>query len=657
MPDNINDLDLTNWREYGDIITDSLWNIPTRDKSGAHNNGYHGNFIPQIPHQLMLRFTKGGDVVLDPFLGHGTTLMEALTLGRHSIGVELEPDVAQVAQENLAQMPLMNELAFAQVLVGDSTSQESKDRIVETLTEMERDKVQLILMHPPYHDIIKFGDSDSNLCNASGVEEFVNKFGDAVANFSSLLERRRHLAIVIGDKYTESQWVPLAFMLLAETQRRDPSLVLKSIVIKNMVNNRAKRNMEKPLAVSCTCRRVLRFQARVYSGFQEEIMNTHVLIVDQRTLQIHLQYGFVGTGKGVDRIDFNNNVDTAHRGGTENILASMMADGLRMREGDQIIFYLQQPGAGTEGKFFGVFRTVEDGIFIDDNDGEQYLQGELEKSLTCRALIEPAVVYQEGVTEWEALDEIRNIVSPYQMLWSLIYRKLKGNRGNTMITPYEAERLTQLIRHKNNRQALEIGEGSLSFNPITQRIVVLREDPPEYHGRWDAVNVLPRLMAKYNLGRAFEPHLQAYITQHLGLGVNASLDEAVLDNAPVGWLGNEVSCGVGMQRIDVMAEVDAAGQRTLVPMELKAVVPEEANTRQLQRYVDWIEQYYLPNRISDIRPVLVAGATTAQQRANQRFRAFAASVGAFNEANPNHDPLRYVEFEPRGGDLRFYRVW
>ena len=49
-----NDLDLDNWREL-DINTDSLWLIGDRAKTGKHKNIYHGNFIPQIPNQLIRR--------------------------------------------------------------------------------------------------------------------------------------------------------------------------------------------------------------------------------------------------------------------------------------------------------------------------------------------------------------------------------------------------------------------------------------------------------------------------------------------------------------------------------------------------------------------------------------------------------------------------
>lgn len=71
----INDINISRWKEYDDIITDSLWIFNKRDTSGAHLGWYWGNFIPQIPRQLMLRFTKQGDWVLDPFLGSGTTLI------------------------------------------------------------------------------------------------------------------------------------------------------------------------------------------------------------------------------------------------------------------------------------------------------------------------------------------------------------------------------------------------------------------------------------------------------------------------------------------------------------------------------------------------------------------------------------------------------
>ena len=241
----INDLNLRDWKKHDDLITDSLWIIDSRDKSGAHNNDYHGNFIPQIPNQLMKRFTKKGDVVLDAFLGNGTTLIECRRLGRNGIGIELVPEVARSAKKNIIQEPAFDGNTFTDILVGDSAAKGAREKVVETLKKNGKENIHLIILHPPYHDIIKFSNKKEDLSNIESVEDFTKKFGDIIENFSDLLEKNHYLAIVIGDKYTNSEWVPLGFNLMAETLKRGNGLKLKSILVKNMVNNRAKRNQEQ----------------------------------------------------------------------------------------------------------------------------------------------------------------------------------------------------------------------------------------------------------------------------------------------------------------------------------------------------------------------------------------------------------------------------
>lgn len=383
-------------------------------------------------------------------------------------------------------------------------------------------------------------------------------------------------------------------------------------------------------------------------------MTTHVFIVDSTTFKLHLEYLFAGTGAKDNKIDFNNNQSTSLHATTENMLIGMIADGSRVRQGDQIIFYLQQEFSKKifEGKFFGIFKAKNDWSFLDNNDHQQYLKNELGKSLTFRTLIEPYKIYAEGVTEWEALDEIKNMTSPNQMLWSLIYRKLKGNRGNTMITIYEAERLTQLIRNKNNRTELDCRDKVLSFDAVEQKIACLNERQRAYAGRQEVINLLPRLIAKYQAGNSFESHLQAYITKNLGKGINAGLDESVLNGAQIEWLGNEVSCGVGMQRIDVMPSVVRNEQRILIPVELKAVEADERNIIQIQRYIDWIEQYYIPNRQSDIQPVLIAKKITNKQ--SSAYQRLIESFNRFNQINNNRCAhLKFVEFDLDNSDLSF----
>jgi hypothetical protein len=107
---------------------------------------------------------------------------------------------------------------------------------------MGKEQVQLAILHPPYHSIIKFSDLLADLSNCPSVEAFVQKFGQVVSVVDPFLANGRYLVLVIGDMYTGSEWVPLGFYCMQEVMKRGYSL--KSIVVKDMQGNRAKRNLE-----------------------------------------------------------------------------------------------------------------------------------------------------------------------------------------------------------------------------------------------------------------------------------------------------------------------------------------------------------------------------------------------------------------------------
>jgi len=234
----INDININRWKEYSEIITDSLWILEKRDSSGVHKADYWGNFIPQIPNQMIKRYTKKGEWVLDTFAGCGTTLIEAQRLGRNSIGIELQEDVTETAN-NLIKAETNKFNTISKVIVGDSTEVDYGD----VLERYGQKSVQLLVMHPPYFDIIKFSKDPRDLSNAQSVDDFLEKMSIVVERASEFLERRRYFAIVIGDKYSKGEWIPLGFLTMQRVLEKGFSL--KSIIVKNFEETFGKRNQKE----------------------------------------------------------------------------------------------------------------------------------------------------------------------------------------------------------------------------------------------------------------------------------------------------------------------------------------------------------------------------------------------------------------------------
>ena len=231
-----NDLDMENWQGHTDINTDTLWIIDKRDNSGAHSGDYHGNFVPQIPFQLFSRYTKKGDWILDPFMGSGTSLIEAQRMGRNSIGIDLKESVAREAKSRISSEE--NSECQAQVFAGDSTSL----NMSALLDTMGLKKYQFVIFHPPYWDIIKFSDNPNDLSNAASLDSFLECFGKVIDNTTQYLEKNRYCAVVIGDKYANSQVVPLGFYCMNLFMQK--GFLLKAILVKNFGDTKGKANQQ-----------------------------------------------------------------------------------------------------------------------------------------------------------------------------------------------------------------------------------------------------------------------------------------------------------------------------------------------------------------------------------------------------------------------------
>ena len=220
-------------------------------------------------------------------------------------------------------------------------------------------------------------------------------------------------------------------------------------------------------------------------------MTTHVFVVNEQTFKYHLEYMFAGTGAADKQSLFLSSSQIKFPASTERNLVGMIADINRIREGDNIVFYLQA-SSNSQGKFFGTFKAAST-PFFDENDDNNYLKNELGKGLSYRVLIKPDIVYSKGVTEHEYLDSLDEKAAPHEMCWSLIYRKLKGNRGCTMITDYEYEDLVSKLSKANNGQHLK--SKYFSYDDSKKEIVA-SGSAKKYTGRTDQIDILSRLLYK-----------------------------------------------------------------------------------------------------------------------------------------------------------------
>ena len=75
-----------------ELETTTIWSFPSRGKWATHDAKYRGNWSPNIPRNVILRYSQEGDVVLDQFIGGGTTAVEAKLTYRNFVGFDINPE-------------------------------------------------------------------------------------------------------------------------------------------------------------------------------------------------------------------------------------------------------------------------------------------------------------------------------------------------------------------------------------------------------------------------------------------------------------------------------------------------------------------------------------------------------------------------------------
>ena len=199
----------------------TVWSFPSRGKWATHSSAYRGNWAPQIARNIILLYSKEGDVVLDPMVGSGTTMIEAKLLNRRGIAFDIHEDAVVLAKK-ACEFENESKTFEPQVEQGDARN----------LIEIKDDSIDLVATHPPYLNIIKYGERSEkgDLSAINSLEKFCGQIELVAKECFRVLRPGKYCAILIGDTRRRRHFVPLAFNVMQRFLKA--GFILKEDVIK-----------------------------------------------------------------------------------------------------------------------------------------------------------------------------------------------------------------------------------------------------------------------------------------------------------------------------------------------------------------------------------------------------------------------------------------
>jgi len=216
------------------IQKSTVWSFKQRGNWATHSGKYRGNWSPYIPRNIILKYSKQGDLVLDYFCGAGTTAVEAKLLGRRCVTLDINPDAIKLAKENtkfrIGQQYLPNfndqlkEVYEPEIFTGDARN----------LSNIQDNSIDLICAHPPYANIIQYTDNKKDDLSFLDINDFLKEMEKVAQESFRVLKPGHQCAILIGDTRRRKNVIPLGFELIDVFLRA--GFKLRELIIKRQHN-------------------------------------------------------------------------------------------------------------------------------------------------------------------------------------------------------------------------------------------------------------------------------------------------------------------------------------------------------------------------------------------------------------------------------------
>ncbi len=180
---------------------------------------YMGRCIPEIPRNCLNRFTKPGDLVLDPFMGSGTAVGECIELGRRVIGVDPTDGALRATRLRL-------ERYFPTVSMDEHLTGENRRKVPYCVMKgdsrrlpIKDGQIDFVFAHIPYWSVITYSKPEeknsSDMSRIWSLGAFHKELLQSFTELHRVLKSEKFCAVLVGDVRQGGRKVPLGYTTLA----------------------------------------------------------------------------------------------------------------------------------------------------------------------------------------------------------------------------------------------------------------------------------------------------------------------------------------------------------------------------------------------------------------------------------------------------------
>ncbi len=235
----LNELDGKTWGRY----SISIWDIA---KTPQEVKLHHPAMFPiELCRRLLEIYTKKGDLIIDPFVGSGSTIIAAQELGRRGIGVDINDKFVELAKERLGQLPLFHK---------ERVSEMYKDDATNLLNYVRPGTADLCITSPPYWMIHlrkrsadykqprPYSKLERDLGNILDYSVFLSELKKVFQKVHQALKPGKRCAVIVMDIRILNRFIPYHMDIV--NLMRELQFVLEDIIV---WDRRREYNLLRPL--------------------------------------------------------------------------------------------------------------------------------------------------------------------------------------------------------------------------------------------------------------------------------------------------------------------------------------------------------------------------------------------------------------------------